>query len=155
MTQTLLEKHEALVMEIANVYLGNMARELGIKYRDSIYHIKPRLSDSQHALLKAKYKISSTEYSKLYEEFDKMEPTSHMQQAMQAFTASGGQVDIEPSYDENTSRLEVSVQFSIKDRTLDRIEGFSPLEDVILKLNAMIQIDQMLSNADPDDQASF
>jgi len=150
MTQTLLEKYDDLVMDMANVYLNNMAWELGIKYKDNTYIIRPRLSEAQHSELKAKHNISSTEYSNLYGEFQKMEPTTHMMKAMEAFTASGGNVDIEPSYDEKTNRLEVSVQFSIKEHTLDKIEGLSPLEDVILKVNAMLQVDAMLSERNPD-----
>jgi len=150
MTETLLEKYDDLVMDIANVYLNNMAWELGLKYKDNTYIIRPRLTDPQHAELKAKHKISGSEYAKLYEEFQKMEPTEHMMQAMQAFTASGGNVDIEPHYDEKTNRLEVAVQFSIKEHTLDRIEGLSPLEDVILRVNAMLQVDTMLAERNPD-----
>ena len=150
MTQTLLEKYDTLVIDIANVYLNNMAWELGIKYKDNTYHIKPRLTDRQHAELKAKHNISGTEYSKLYDEFQKMEPTEHMMRAMEAFTASGGNVDIEPHYDDKTNRLEVDVQFSIKEHSMEKIEGLSPLENVILKLNAMLQVDAMLAERNPN-----
>lgn len=155
MTQNLLEKHQALVLDMANMYLNNMALQLGIKYRDTSYRINPHLSDSQRVELRAKHKISGTEFSELYNEFEKMEPTEHMTRAMEAFTASGGNVDIEPRYDDHTNRLDVEVRFSIKDRTLERIEGLSPLEDTILKLNAMLQVDAVLTNQDPNTRPSF
>ena len=155
MAEKLLEKYEALVTDMANVYLNNMARELGIKYRDKSYTINPRLSEPQHTELKAKHKISSTEYSNLYSEFQKMEPTQHMQQAMEAFTASGGSVEIDPRYDEETNTLDVSLQFCIKDRTLDRIEGLSPMEHVILQVTAMQQVDGALADAPADAPPPF
>lgn len=140
---------------MANMYLNNMALQLGIKYRDTSYRVNPHLSDSQRTELRAKHKISGTEFSNLYNEFERMEPTEHMKRAMDAFTASGGNVDIEPRYDDHTNRLDVAVQFSIKDRTLDKIEGLSPLEDVILRVNAMLQVDAVLSDQDPNTPPSF
>jgi hypothetical protein len=70
-----------------------------------------------------------------------------MQQAMDAFTASGGSVEIEPRYDENTNGLDVAMHFCIKDRTLDRIEGLSQMEHVILQVTAMLQVEKALADA--------
>lgn len=155
MTQTPLEKHEALVIDLAHMYLSNMAWELGIKYKDKSYNINPRLSDAQQTELKSRHKISSTEFSHVYSEFQKMEPSPHLMQAMDAFTASGGNVDIDPSYDDDTHRLEVAVQFSIKQHSLEKIEGLTPIEDVMMRMMAMRQVDTLLSESDPDAPPSF
>ena len=155
MTQSILEKHEALVLDMADMYLNNAALQLGIKYRDSLYRISPRLSDAQRSELKARYKVSGTEFAKVYEEFEKMEATEHMQRALAAFTASGGNVEIDPVYDEQRNRLDVGLQFTIKDRILDKIEGLSTLEHTILKANAILQVDAALSDRAPNSPPPF
>tara|TARA_Y100001935_G_C17308580_1_gene514086 strand:+ start:3861 stop:4328 length:468 start_codon:yes stop_codon:yes gene_type:complete len=155
MTDSILEKYEALVIDMANMYLSNMAWELGIKYKDTTYAIKPRLSDSQHTDLKSKHKISGSVFSNVYSEFQKMEPTSHLMNAMNAFSASGGNIDIEPKYDDKENKLNVTVKFSIKDKVLEKIEGLTPIEDVMLRMTAMRQIDSLLSEADPNSPPSF
>ena len=155
MSKELLEKHQDLVVELANIYLDNMELELGKKYKDNSHEINASLTDAQYTELRAKHGISNTEFADLYLAFQKMKPTEHLEKAMTAFTASGGNVDIEPHYDENTQRLNVPVKFVIKDNVLDKIEGLSPLEDVFLKMNAMIQVDTLLSGSDPDVIPSF
>jgi hypothetical protein len=155
MSDTLLEKHKDLVNEMAHQYLGNMELELGKKYKDNKYEINASLSETQYTALKEKYGIADLEFADLYSEFQKMEPTQHLKQAMDAFTASGGGVDIEPSYDEESQRLNVAMHFVIKENTLDRIEGLSPMEDFILRMNAMLQIDNVLSGSDPDIAPTF
>jgi hypothetical protein len=155
MSQTLLEIHKALVLDIANVYLDNMELELGKKYKNNGHEVNPSLSDAQHFTLKTKHNVNDKVFADLYSEFQKMEPTPHLKAAMDAFTASGGNVDIEPSYDESTQRLRIAVRFVIKDRTLDKIEGLLPLEDVMLKLNAMHQVDTLLSGSYPAVSPSF
>jgi hypothetical protein len=155
MSQTLLEKHEDLVNEMAGLYLGNMERELGRKYKDKSHDVNASLSEDQYSELKHKYGVADREFADLYSEFQKMEPTQHLKQAMDAFTASGGNVDIEPSYDEESNRLSVAMHFVIKDNTLDRIEGLSPMEDFILRMNAMLQVDNVLSGSDPDINPAF
>ena len=149
MSQTLLEKYEDLVVEIANEYLNNMEVELGKKYKDKNHEVNASLSDPQQTRLKEKYNVSSNEFAELYMDFTKMEPSDHLTKAMSAFTASGGNVDIDPGYDEESGRLKVAVIFVIKDRTLDRIEGLSDIEDIFLKVNAMIQIEKVLADSDP------
>jgi hypothetical protein len=149
MSETLLEKHEDLVIELARRYLDNMELELGRKYVDNSHEINPNLTDMQHTVLKHKHKIPDKIYNDLYSEFQKMEPTMHLQKAMDAFTASGGNVEIEPGYDEETYRLRVDVKFAIKDKSLDRIHGLSEMEHLMLKLNAMFQVDTLLSGDDP------
>lgn len=155
MDTKLLEKHEALIMEMGNIYLDNMELELGKKYKDNGYEINATLSDAQYAELKARYNLSSNEFSDLYSEFQKMKPTQHLKQVMDAFTASGGHADVEPIYDENTQRLSVSVNYLIKDKTLEKIEGLSPLEEIVMKMNAMLQVETVLSGSDPDISPSF
>ena len=155
MSQTLLEKHETLVIEMANIYLDNMEQELGRKYKDSKHNVNGTLSEGQFTILKNKYDISDREFSDLYTEFQNMKPTSHLKSTMDAFTASGGNVDIEPEYDESTQRVKVAVRFAIKDKSLDKIEGLSTIEDIILKMNAMIQLDTVLSGSDPDTRPAF
>ena len=155
MSQTLLEKHETLVVEMGKVCLDNMQSELGKKYKDSSHAINPGLSDDQYFELRTKYDIPNNEFYDLYSEFQKMKPGEHLQQLMEAFAASGGSVDVEPVYDEETQRLNVSVHFVIKDRSLDRIEGLSPVEENILKMNAMLQVDTALSGSDPNTSPAF
>jgi hypothetical protein len=155
MSQTLLEKHEDLVIEMAGIYLDNMELELGKKYKDSNYNVNASLSEGQFSVLKKKHNIPGREFADLYTEFQNMKPTSHLKMAMDAFTASGGNVDIEPAYDESTQRLRVPVRYVIKDQKLEKIEGLSTIEDIILRLNAMLQVDTVLSGANPDERPSF
>lgn len=155
MNQELLEKHEALVLEMADLYLDNMEVELGRKYLDNKYEVNGSLSQMQYLDLKKKHRIPDMEFAEVVLEFQKMGPTEHLMNAMGAFTASGGNVDIEPSFDEHTQRLSVPVSFVIKENTLDRIEGLSQIEDMILRVDAMVQVDTLLSEADPDDLPTF
>ncbi|MET0049218.1 MAG: hypothetical protein ABW066_15680 [Sedimenticola sp.] len=155
MSQTLLEQHEDLVVEIANVYLDNMALELGKKYKNNEHQVSATLSNEQYLALKAKHDISNTEFADIYTEFQKMKPTQHLKQVMDAFTASGGHAEVEPVYDEEAQRLDVAVNFVIKDKTLDKMEGLTPIEEIIVKMDAMIQVDTVLSGADPDISPTF
>ena len=155
MSQTLLEKYEDVVVEIANEYLDNMEVELGKKYKDKNHQVNASLSDPQQTRLKEKHNISSNEFAELYMDFTKMGPTDHLKSAMDAFTASGGNGDIEPVFDEESGRLKVAVIFVIKDKTLDKIEGLSAIEDVFLKVNAMIQIETVLDGSDASAAPSF
>ena len=155
MSQSLLEKHEDLVVEIATKYLDNMEVELGRKYKDNKHEVNASLSDPQQIELKEKYNVSSNEFAELYMDFTKMGPSDHLTSAMDAFTASGGNVDIEPAYDEESGRLKVAVNFVIKDQTLDKIEGLSDLEAIFLKVNAMIQIETVLDGSDPSVAPAF
>ena len=155
MDETLLKKHETLVVEMGNVYLDNMQLELGKKYKDSSHQVNPGLSDEQYFELRTKYEIPNNEFYDLYSEFQKMKPGKHLQQVIDAFAASGGSVDVQPVYDEETQRLNVSVKFVIKDRSLDRIEGLSRVEENMLKMNAMLQVNTALSGSDPDMSPSF
>lgn len=155
MRKEIIEKHETLVVEIATVCLDNMELELGRKYRNNGYEINAGLTDDQYTELKSKYDLSGSEFSEVYSEFQKMKPTDHLKKAMDAFTASGGNVEMEPCYDENTQRLSVPIRFVIKDKTLNKIEGLSAIEDIVLKMNAMLQLDTVLSGSDPDMSPSF
>jgi hypothetical protein len=155
MSDLLIEQHDELVIEMANFYLQNMERELGKKYVNNNHQINASLTDSQYGELKNRYQISDFEFADLYAEFQKMKPTKHLKSTLDAFSASGGNVDIEPVFDEEQQRLNVSISFSIKDKTFETIEGLSALEEVILKMNAMIQIDNVLSGSDPDVEATF
>lgn len=155
MSETLLETHEDLVVEMANIYLDNMQVELGRKYSDSSHAVNANLSDAQYTELRDRHAISNGEFSDLYDLFRHLKPTEHLTKVLEAFAASGGSVEIEPGFDEDTQRLDVSVGFSIKDKTLERIEGLSPLEDVILRMNAMLQVESVLSSADPNVTPSF
>lgn len=155
MSEDILQKHESLVIDMANIYLDNMELELGKKYMDNDYQINASLSEEQYAELKTRHDISSAEFADLYSEFQKMKPTKHLKMAMSAFTASGGNVDIEPYFDEDSQRLNVAVKFIIKDKSLDKIEGLSALEDISLKMNALLQVDTLLSGSDPDVSPSF
>jgi hypothetical protein len=155
MSQSLIEKHETLAIEMASLYLDNMEIELGKKYINNAHEINASLSDEQYSELKNKHRISDQEFADLYSEFQKMKPTKHLKMAMDAFTASGGSVDIEPKYSEATQRLSVSITFAIKDKSLDRIEGLSAMEDIILRMNAMLQVDTLLSGSDPDVRPAF
>jgi hypothetical protein len=155
MSQTLLEKYESVAVEMANTYLDNMEVELGKKYKKNSYQISAGLSDAQYSELKTKHNIPSGEFADLYIEFQKMKPTEHLRRVMSAFTASGGSVDVEPVYDEDSRRLKVSVNFVIDDKALDKIEGLSPIEDLLLKMDAMLQIDTVLSGSDSTVSPSF
>ena len=155
MSQTLLEKHEPVVVEMAKAYLDNMAVELGKKYKNNDYQINVDLTDDQYFGVRAKHDLSNNEFADLYAEFQKMKPTEHLRRVMGAFTASGGNVDVEPAYDEETQRLNVSLSFVIDDKTLDKIEGLSTIEDLLLRMDAMRQIDTVLSGADPTVAPSF
>jgi|GEM_PF-2175351 len=155
MNQELLEKHESLLVELSHVYLDNMELELGKKYINRDHQIDARLSDPQYTDLKSKHNLSGNEFAEVYFEFLKLQPTKHLKQVMDAFTASGGNVDIEPVYDEHTQRLSVSVSFIVKDSRLEKIEGLSSVEDFFVKLNAMIQVETVLSGSDPDVSPTF
>ncbi len=155
MSQTLLEKHENLVIEMANIFLDNMEQELGKKYKDYKHNVNGSLSEGQFTILKKKYDISDREFADLYTEFQNMKPTAHLKSTMEAFTASGGNVDIEPEYDESAQRVKVDIKFAIKDKSLDKLEGLSTIEGIILKMNAMIQLDSALSGSDPDGRPAF
>ena len=155
MEQTLLEKHETLVVEIGKEYLGNMEIELGKKYKQKDYEVNPSLTDSQYNELKTKHNIESNDFADIYSEFMKMSPTEHLQQVMEAFSASGGNVDIEPYYDETNEKLVVPVNFVIKDNKLERIEGLTPIEELFLKMNAMLQVESVLADSGPDQPRPF
>lgn len=155
MSEILVEKHENIVIEMAEKYLDNMALELGKKYNNRNYVVNASLSDAQYSDLKKRHNLPDSEFADLYTEFQKMKPTTHLTKALGAFTESGGNIDIDPVYDEDTYRLNVAINFSIKDAVYDKIEGLSPLEDVILKMNAMIQIESVLEDADPDIAPAF
>jgi hypothetical protein len=49
----------------------------------------------------------------------------------------------------------VSANFVIDDKALDKIEGLSPIEDLLLKMDAMLQIDTVLSGSDSTVSPSF
>ncbi len=155
MDQELLEKHEALVVDMGNAYLDNMALELGKKYQNQDHQIYPTLTDVQFKELKAKHNVTDLELADVYAEFLRLKPTSHLKNILDAFHASGGNVDIEPRYDESTQRLDITIHYVIKDNTLDTIEGLSPIEDILVKMNAMMQIDSVLSGSDPDMMPQF
>lgn len=155
MDQSLVEKHEPCALEIAAAYLDNMASELGKKYKDKSYQLNAGLTDFQHITLRNKHRMRADEYEALYAEFQKLEPSNHLTQVLEAFTASGGSVDIEPEYDDGAEKLHVSVGFSIKDRKLVKIEGLTPMEHIFLQLNAMLQLDNFLSQQDPDKPPPF
>ena len=155
MDQEFLEKNESLVVEMGKAYLDKMEIELGKKYKNNEHNVYPGLTAAQFMELKANHKISNSKLNEIYAEFLKLKPTSHLKKLLDAFHASGGNVDIEPSYDENTQRLHISVQFVIKGNMLETIEGLSPLEDILVKMNAMIQIDAVLSGSDPDISPTF
>ena len=155
MSEDLLEKHESLVVEMASLYLDNMEQELGKKYLNNDYEINPSLSDSQYVELKTKHGISSADFADLYLEFQKMKPSKHLKSAMDAFTASGGNVDIEPYFDQDNEKLSVSVKFVIKDNVLENIEGLSAIENINLRMSAMLQVDTLLSGSDPDVAPEF
>ena len=155
MSQKLFENHETLVVEIANVYLDNMEFELGKKYKNNSHEINASLSDTQCTELSKKHNVSMKEFSELYTEFQKLKPTKHLKQTLDAFTASGGSIEIEPNYDDNAQRLHVAINFIIKDKAFEKLEGLSPLEEVNLKMDAMLQIDTVLSGSDPDVSPSF
>ena len=155
MNKELLEKHEPLVTEMSKVYLDNMELELGKKYRNHNHQVNAGLTDAQYLELKTKHNIPNNEFSEIYTEFQRMKPSPHLQNVLDAFTASGGNIDIEPVYDEASQRLNVSVNFVIKDKVLDKIEGLSAVEEALLKMNAMLQVETVLTGSDPDTSPSF
>lgn len=155
MSENLLEKYEPVVVEMANMYLENMELELGKKYKSNDYEIHVDLTDDQYVGLMKKNDIPTAEFAELYTAFQKMKPAEHLRRVMSAFTASGGSVDVEPVYDENTQRLKVAVNFVIDDKTLDKIEGLSEIEGLLLKMDAMRQINTVLSGSDPNVAPSF
>ncbi len=155
MNNSLVEQHDELVIEMANFYLKNMEKELGKKYVDNSHEVNASLTDFQYSELKSKYDITDFEFADLYNEFQKMKPTKHLKSTLDAFAASGGNVDIEPVFDEKQQKLNVSISFGIKDQTYETIEGLTALEEIILKMNAMIQIDNVLSGSDPDVKPAF
>ncbi|MGM0594658.1 MAG: hypothetical protein ACQETD_08985 [Pseudomonadota bacterium] len=155
MSQTLADKHEPIMVEMAQLYLENMELELARKYKDNDYQVNAGITHAQYDTLKEKHDLPNQTFADLYQEFQKMKPTTHLRKVMSAFTASGGSVEVEPVYDEEAGRLKVSVNFAIDDKTLDKIEGLSPLEDLLLKMDAMLQINTVLSGADPDISPSF
>jgi len=155
MSQSLIEKHEPVIIEMANFYLDNMELALARKYKDNDYQVNAGITNEQYDALKTKHNIPNREFADLYQEFQKMKPTTHLRRVMSAFTASGGSVEVEPYYDEANERLKVDVNFLIDDKTLDKIEGLSPIEDLLLRMDAMLQIDTVLSGADPDVSLAF
>lgn len=155
MSQSLLEKYETLVIEMGNVYLDNMEKELGKKYNDPGHEMNAGLTDAQFTEFKTRNNISHTEFSQLYDEFLDMKPTEHLNMVMGAFTNSGGNIDIDPEYDEDSQRLKVAVNYVINDRVLEQIEGLSPIENVFVKMNAMIQVESVLADSKPDDAPAF
>ncbi len=155
MDQLLLDKHEDLVLEIANATLEKMQFELGKKYKKNDHQVNLGLSDEQFTELRKKYNLTISELLAVFAEFRKLQPTKHLNQVMDAFASSGGSVDIEPAYDENSQRLNVSVIFVIKDKELDKIEGLSGIEDYLVKMNAMIQVENVLAGSDPDMAPEF
>lgn len=155
MNLELLEEYESLVVEMGNAYLNNMESELGKKYKKSDHDIYPGLTAAQFMALKTNHNIADNELNEVYSEFLKLEPTSHLKKLLDAFHASGGNIDIEPSYDENAQSLHISVHFVIKDNTLENIEGLSPIEGIVVKMNAMLQVDAALSGSDPDMSPTF
>lgn len=155
MSQILVEEYEALVMEIGALYLDNMSSELGKKYNDKTHQPNAALSEFQHIELKKKHKVSERKYNDLYSEFQKIEPSRHLKKVMDAFTASGGTVDVEPVYDADARKLNVTINFLIKNEKLESLEGLSPMEEMVLKLNAMLQVENILSGSDPNTSPSF
>ncbi|MEW8506098.1 MAG: hypothetical protein AB2598_05300 [Candidatus Thiodiazotropha sp.] len=155
MSQELLENNQEVVIEIARMYLDNMELELGKKYINNNHEIDASLSDAQYTELSTKHNMSVADFAELYAQFQGMKPSKHLKQTMDAYTASGGNVDIEPYFDDNSQRLHVSINFTIKEKTFDKIEGLSPLEDIMLKMNAMLQIDTVLSGSNPDIPHTF
>jgi hypothetical protein len=132
-----------------------MELELAKKYKNNSYELHAGISDANYDMLMKKHNIPSQEFADLYQEFQKMKPTTHLRRVMSAFTASGGSVDVEPILDEETQRLKVAVNFVIADKTLDKIEGLSTIEGLLLKMDAMLQIDTVLSGSDPSISRSF
>lgn len=148
MSENLLEKYEPVVIEMANYYLDNMESELGKKYKNNEYEIHVDITDDQYVGLMKKHEIPTAEFAELYAEFQKMKPGKHLMGVMGAFTASGGGVEVEPAYDEESGRLSVSVYFVMNDKTMDRIEGLSEIEYLLLKMDAIRQINTVLSGSD-------
>jgi len=155
MAETLLEKHESLVVEIGEKYLDNMEVELGKKYQDKEHHVNAGLTDEQSAELTERFSLTINEFSDVYSAFIKMKPGEHLQKVLNAFVASGGNVDIEPVYDEQTHRLNVTVQYTIKDKVLTTIEGLSGIENLMMKVNAMIQLENVLSGSNSNGSPQF
>ena len=106
MSQSLIEKHEPVVVEMAQTYLDNMAVELGKKYKNNDYQINVDLTDEQFFAIRTKHDIPTNEYAELYAEFQKMKPAEHLRRVMGAFTASGGNVD-PPSCFHHAARTDI------------------------------------------------
>lgn len=155
MGQTILEQHEDLVVEIGETFLDNMQAELGKKYKKHDYEINPDLNAEQYNGLGKKYGLSLNDFAEIYTAFKRMKPSDHLEKAVSAFTASGGEIDIEPAYNESTESLDVKIAFTIKDRTLEKIEGLSAIESIILRMDAMHQIAGVLADADPESRPDF
>ena len=155
MSKTLLEQHPDLVIEIANQYLDNMEIELGKKYKNKDHEVNAGLTIDQTITMRKKHNIEMESFSELYAAFNKMKPSEHMQQVLAAFGASGGNIDIEPFYDEMRQRLSVKVQYSIKDKKLDKIESLAEIDNLIMRVQAMMQIENVLGEPRPDGKAPF
>lgn len=155
MSESLLTKYEPVVIEMAEAYLDTMELELGKKYKNNAYEINSGLTDEQYLALKEKHGIPDIEFGELYIEFQRMKPSEHLRKLMGAFTASKGSVDVEPAYDEESQRLKVALSFVIDDKVLDKIEGLSTLEDLQLRMDAMIQIDHVLSGPEQAEAPAF
>lgn len=155
MSENLLEKYEPVVVEMARAYLDTMELELAKKYKNNDYEILAGLTDDQYTEIRTKHNIPSGEFAEIYTDFQRMQPSEHLRRVMSAFTASGGSVEVEPVYDEENGRLSVAMIFIIDDKELDSIEGLSELEALLLKRDAMLQIDNVLSGTDPEAKASF
>jgi len=155
MDEEFLEQHEPLIVDLGKAYIERMEYELGKKYINKEHEIYPTLTPAQFMELKTSYNLQDNELNDIYAEFIKLKPSSHLRKILDAFHASGGNIDIEPTFNEETKRLHVLVQFVIKDTVLNKIEGLTPIEDVLLRINALLQIDQVLSGSDGDMAPSF
>lgn len=155
MTETLLEKYQPLAQEMAEIYIDNMELELGKKYINTMYDCNATLSNQQYSDLRAKHDVEHNEFADLYAEFQKMKPTQHLSMTMDAFHASGGAVDIEPAYNSSSGRVNVAVKFSMKEHQLESLEGLSKLEQNFLTMNAMLQVEKVLADADPNGAPVF
>jgi len=155
MSENLLEKHEPVVIEMAKAYLDTMELELAKKYKNNDYEILAGLTDEQYTDIRTRNNIPSGEFAEIYTDFQRMQPTEHLRRVMSAFTASGGSVEVEPVYDEDNERLSVSFVFIIDDKEMESIEGLSELESLLLRRDAMLQIDNVLSGSDPEAKAAF
>ena len=155
MNQELLEENNLLTAAIRDAYLDNMELELGKKYKNKQHEIHAGLSNPQYSKLQKEHKVSHNDMAEIYAEFLKMKPSKHLKQVMDAFHASGGNIDIEPEYNESAQRLRVNVKFIVKGVELNKIEGLSELEHYFVKMNAMIQVANVLSGTDADINPEF